>query len=259
MKLPPSMLNKPLAMLPDYAAALLAGGIQPSRDTDAPAAVIMRGVAVIPVRGALAQCSDGYSTGYDDLRGAFLAAMAASSARAVVFDIDSPGGDVAGLFDFVDLIHAARGGKPIVAICSEVAFSAAYAIASACDFITVPRTGGVGSVGVITMLADISKALAAGGVAVHFVHYGAQKAEAGRAELTGVSDGVLSRVQASVDRAGELFVATVARNRGLSVDAVRATEAACFDGELGVAAGLADAVASPDEAFRALLADLDAA
>jgi ClpP class serine protease len=43
------------------------------------------------------------------------------------------------------------GEKPIHAILTENAYSAAYAIASAADRISVPRTGGVGSVGVITM------------------------------------------------------------------------------------------------------------
>ena len=55
---------------------------------------------------------------------------------------------------------------------------------------------------------------------------------------------------------GELFVETVARNRGLSVDVVRATEAGTFLGAKGVEAGLADTVMSPDAAFRELIASL---
>lgn len=222
------------------------------------------GVAVIAVHGLLVQklgtlrpaCG---MTGYDGIRANLLTALDDPEVRAIVLDLDSPGGEVSGCFDLADTIFAARGAKPLWAICAEHAYSAAYALASACDRVTVPRTGGTGSVGVITMLVDWSKALAEAGVTVHFVYYGEQKAEASRAELTGMSKGVLERVQASVDRAGDLFVSTVARNRDLTPAAVRATEAACFDGELGVAAGLADAVMAPDEAFRALLAELDAA
>lgn len=55
---------------------------------------------------------------------------------------------------------------------------------------------------------------------------------------------------------GELFVDTVARNRGLAASAVRDTEAATYLGAAAVTAGLADAVQSPDQAFRALLTTL---
>jgi ClpP class serine protease len=286
------LFNVPLAVLPDKAEVAMAaladrlgiahlfradGGAVVLAGNDAMKAFggdvapsasrgydVVAGVAVIEVEGLLVQklgtmrpyCG---MTGYDGIRSNLLEALADPEVRAIVLDIDSGGGEVAGCFDLADTIYAARGVKPLRAICSEVAYSAAYAIASACDNIAVPRTGGVGSVGVITMLVDMSRALAAGGVAVHFIHYGDQKAEAGRAQVTGVSKDMLARLQASVDRVGELFVATVARNRGISAAAVRATKAACFEGELGVAAGLADAVASPDEAFSALLADLDAA
>lgn len=286
------LFNVPLAVLPDKAEVAMAaladrlgiahlfradGGSVVLAGSDALQAIsgdgmpaaqrgysVVSGVALIEVQGLLVQklgtlqpyCG---MTGYDGIRSNFLTAMADPEVKAIAFDIDSGGGEVAGCFDLTDTIYAARGDKPICAILSETAYSAAYALASACDYITVPRTGGCGSVGVITMMVDMSRALAAGGVAVHFIHYGAQKAEASRAQATGVSKEMLSRVQASVDRAGELFVETVARNRGMKASAVRATEAACFDGELGVAAGLADAVASPDEAFRALLADLGSA
>ena len=52
------------------------------------------------------------------------------------------------------------------------------------------------------------------------------------------------------------FASAVARNRGLSFDAVRATQAGMFQGADGVDVGLADAVASPREAFSALLTEL---
>ncbi|HLN23894.1 MAG TPA: S49 family peptidase, partial [Patescibacteria group bacterium] len=55
---------------------------------------------------------------------------------------------------------------------------------------------------------------------------------------------------------GELFVATVARNRGLDPAKVKATQATTFLGAEGVKVGFADAVMAPDEAFRSLLAEL---
>jgi ClpP class serine protease len=61
------------------------------------------------------------------------------------------------------------------AILNECAFSGAYAIASAADRITVPRTGGTGSIGVVWMHCDFSGALNDAGIKVTFVKRGARK------------------------------------------------------------------------------------
>lgn len=224
---------------------------------------IAGGVAVVGVRGVLInrlgmlRPLGRYATGYDGIRQAFLGAMVDPQVRAIALDIDSPGGMVSGAFDLADAIYASRGrGKAIWSILSEEAYSAAYLLASATDRVLVPRTGGAGSVGVITMLVDLSGMLKEAGVAVHFVHYGERKAEEGRAQLTGVKPELLGRIQSEIDRLGEMFVGTVARNRGLSVEAVRAQQAGTYPAELAVGAGLADAVMAPDEAFRALRATL---
>lgn len=220
---------------------------------------VVEGVAIIPVTGTLVQklgTLKPYSgmTGYDGLRANLSMALADDAVRAVVLDIDSPGGEVAGCFDLADSIYRARGSKPIWSILTESAYSAAYALASACDRIVVPRTGGTGSVGVICMHVDMSKALGAAGVNVTLIHYGDRKADG--ADSKPLSDEALSRYQSDVDAMGELFVKTVARNRGLSVKAVRATQATTFLGAAGVEIGFADAVQAPDEAFRSLLAEL---
>lgn len=216
-------------------------------------------VAVIPVQGTLVQklgTLAPYSgmTGYDGLRANFNMALDDNAVAAVVLDIDSPGGEVAGCFDLVDLIYAARGRKPIWAILTESAFSAAYALASACDRVIVPRTGGTGSVGVITAHVDFSQALTQAGIAVTLISYGARKADAN--EVSPLSREARERIQADVDTLGELFVATVARNRNLPAHRVRATQAATYLGMEGVAVGFADDVMAPDEAFGALLAQV---
>ncbi len=223
-----------------------------------PYTVTADGVAIIPIRGVIVQrfglCTDWGITGLDGVRTRFALAMADQDVRAIAMDIDSVGGEVAGTFDLVDAMHAARGTKPIWAILNEEAYSAAYAIASAADRISVPRTGGAGSIGVLAMLVEWSKAMAEMGVTVNLVRYGKQKMEVNQAEP--LSDPARARVQAQVDECGELFVATVARNRGMTPAAVRDTEAGTFLGPEAVRLGLADIVAAPDEAYRALVATL---
>jgi capsid assembly protease len=220
---------------------------------------VVSGVAIVPIVGTLVQklgTMRPYSgmTGYDGIRLNVLQALSDPEVEAIVLDIDSPGGEVAGCFDLVDTIYSARGMKPIWAVLDESAYSAAYAIASAADRITVPRTGGTGSVGVICMHADFSKALDKAGISVTLITYGARKADG--QEVVPLSKEALARFQSDVDAMGDLFVETVARNRGLSPATVRSTEATTFLGADGVKVGFADAVMAPDEALRALLAEL---
>lgn len=214
------------------------------------------GVAVIPILGTLVQKSGSlrpYSgmTGYDGIRQAFLTALYDPDVKAIVLDIDSPGGEVAGCFDLVDEIYKARGRKPIWSILSESAYSAAYAIASAADRIFVPRTGGVGSVGVIVIHMDWTKKITDEGLTVTIITYGNRKAESN--PYRKLSDEARDAIQSDVDEIGRLFVSTVSRNRGISEKVVRNTQAQCFMSAAGVEIGFADEVASPDQAFRKLL------
>lgn len=282
------LFNRPLAILPDKAEIVMAaladrfgvarlfradGSVVPLawRDGDdyddrEPAEYkpyeVVNGIAVIPIEGTLVHrlgSLHSYSgmTGYDGIKQLFAYAWDDAEVRAIVLDIDSCGGEVSGCFDLVDVIYAARqsGEKPVWAVLDENAFSAAYAIASACTRVTVPRTGGTGSVGVIAMHCDLSKALSIHGITVTLITYGARKADG--SETLPLSDEARKRFQADVDAMGDLFVATVARNRGLSPGAVKATEAGTFLGAAGVAAGFADACQAPDEAFAELLASLN--
>ncbi|CAD6169340.1 serine peptidase [Escherichia coli] len=217
---------------------------------------ILEGIAVIPVHGTLVQklgTLRPYSgmTGYDGIRRNFLTALNDPDVKGICLDIDSPGGEVAGCFDLVDTIFACRGQKPVHAILSESAYSAAYAIASAADRILVPRTGGVGSVGVIYVHCDMSRQMKDEGLNVTIITCGSRKAET--SPLRPLSEAARSALQADIDATGTLFIETVARNRGISADAVRALEARTLRADEGGQAGLADDVMSPDEAFSLLL------
>ncbi|MFC0140360.1 S49 family peptidase [Erwinia mallotivora] len=216
----------------------------------------LEGIAVIPVHGTLVQKLGSlrpYSgmTGYDGIRHAYLSALADPDVKAICLDIDSPGGEVAGCFDLVDEIYQARGVKPVHAILTECAYSAAYAIASAADRIVVPRTGGVGSIGVIVMHVDWSQKIKSDGLQVTIITYGDHKAETN--PYVPLSDVARASLQDEVDAMGRLFVETVARNRGITDDIIRKTQAACFMAPDGVRLGLADAVAAPDAAFNELM------
>jgi len=216
------------------------------------------GIAIIPITGTLTKTwgLDPYSgmTGYDGIREKVLAAMEDDDIDGIFLDIDSPGGAVAGCFDLVDIIYASsakKGGKPIYAIANEQMCSAAYAIGSAADKVFTPRTGEVGSVGVITLHADYSKALDKDGVKVTVLRAGAHKAEGSPYEP--LKPEVAARIQETIEDMRSIFIDTVARNMNMTKKAVRETEALTYIGEKATGIGFATAVASTDQAWTQLL------
>lgn len=215
------------------------------------------GLAIIPVSGTLIN-RFGYSwgsvTGYNFIRSQLDMAMADPDVRGIVFDLSSHGGEVAGCFELVDDIYAARGGKPMLGVIDAHCYSAAYAIASALDRVVITPTGGAGSIGVVAMHIDMSKALDAAGVKVTFIHAGKHKVDGNPFEE--LSDEVRADIQSRVNRSYDTFVATVARNRGLSESAVRDTEAQTYRAEDALQLGLVDAIASPSKAVQAFFSEL---
>lgn len=212
-------------------------------------------LAVVPVIGSLVH-KNGLNpssgmTGYDGISQKIKAAVADPDVSGIFLDIDSPGGEVSGCFDLADQIREARESKPVWAICNEVAYSSAYAIAAQASRIIVPRTGGVGSIGVVTMHADWSVALAKDGIDVTLIHAGAHKVGGNPYER--LPENVRDDIQARVDEIYDLFLTTVSLGRGKSKDQFQATEAKTFMGEAAVGAGLADSVMSPNEAVQAFL------
>lgn len=203
------------------------------------------GVAVLPIVGTLVQRADWLDAmsgmiGYGHIERMFAAALDDPSVKEIILEIDSPGGEVAGAFDMADRLFEARGEKPIKAIATELAASAAYLIASAADEIVAPRTGSVGSIGVVATHVDYSKALDKRGIAVTFIYAGEKKVEGN--PFQPLPESVRAEWQAEINEVYQLFVETVARNRGLSADWVQKTEAAMFMGRHAVDVGLANRV-----------------
>jgi len=214
------------------------------------------GVAVIPVQGTLVQRSSGLDaesglTSYARIGAEMRDALANAEVRAILMEIDSPGGEVAGLFDLADAIYQAREVKPVWAIANENAYSAAYAIASAAERIVLPRSAGVGSIGVVAMHMDQSAKDAKQGYVYTPVFAGDRKIDG--SEHFPLSDEARNSLQAEVDRLYGLFVSTVARNRNINPDAVRATEAGWLNPGEAVAGGFADGIAT----FADTLAELE--
>lgn len=217
-------------------------------------------IAVIAVQGTLVyklRSLRPFSgmTGYAGIRTNFTAALSDPQVKGIMFDIQSPGGEVSGLFDLCDFIYENRNTKPLAANLTEYAYSAAYAIASCCPLVTCPRTGGAGSIGAIWLHADLSKMIKSSGIKISMVQFGERKTD-GRPEIP-LSPEARARVQGEIDLMGNMFVDLVARNRGMERQKVVDTQAGSFMGQEAVNIGLVDHVAAPDTAFRIFRQSID--
>ena len=263
--------GRPLAIAPRALDGLLAAGqmLDARQATfltgDAPPvthAVTNAGIAVVPILGPLVTRGDWLTSllgasDYGEIASAVEAALADPSARAVLLEIDSPGGEVGGLFDLVDRLVSLREAaqKPLWAVANESALSAAFAIASVADRLYVTRTAEVGSIGVVAIHVDESVADVMAGHKWTLVHAGDRKIDGNAHEP--LSDAAFSAIKADVDALHADLVAMVARNRNMSPDAVRATEAAIYRGQRGIEAGLADKLGTVDLALADLARALE--
>jgi signal peptide peptidase SppA len=220
---------------------------------------IIDGIAVIEIAGTLVHRGAwiGQSSGvtsYEGIAAQLQAALGDPAVRGIALDIDSFGGEVAGAFDMADHIRAVGAQKPVHAFIAEHALSAGYVLASQADRIVLPRTGGVGSIGVVALHTDMSGALEQKGIAVTLIHAGAHKIDANPYQP--LPDAVQDQMQRELEVVRFLFAETVAAGRGdrLTHAAALASEAAVFRGADAIAAGLADDLADPVSAFRSFAA-----
>ena len=210
-----------------------------------------RGIAVLTIRGPLFQHPSlfqmfvgGTST---TQFGALLAdAVDDETISQILIDVDSPGGEVAGVAALAAQIRAARGTKPIVAIANSVASSAAYVLATSADELYVSPGGAVGGLGVVTAHEDTSAALAAAGVRVTLISAGPYKTEG---NPFGPLDAAAKKFM--LQRCGEIYGAMlqdVAKGRGCSVDTVRRGfgEGRTVGADAAMAAGMVDGQLSFD-------------
>jgi len=215
------------------------------------------GVAIIPVHGILVNRFSycwGFVTGYNFIRSQRAAAEADDDVKLIVYDCNSYGGMVAGCFETADAIFEGRSEKPSLAVVDAASYSACYAIASAASRVVAVSSAGVGSIGVVAMHTNISSMLERWGIEITFIHAGAHKVDGH--PYAALPDDVKKNIQASIDKNYATFVNSVARNRNLSAQVVKDTEARTYDADDALALGLIDAVQTPSQAVAAYLDEL---
>lgn len=210
------------------------------------------GVSIVRIEGALTKYGSSFGGGTSSvsLRKAIRTAARDESTSAIVLEIDSPGGSVAGIADVVDDIKQARESKPVVAYVEDMAASAAYWIASAADSILSNRTALVGNVGTMIGLYDYSGQAAADGVKAVLIKSGEFKGMGmPGAEITDAQKAELSREVAAINKS---FVGAVTDGRKLTEEQLKdVTTARTYVGEEAVTIGLVDRIGTLDDAKEA--------
>ena len=213
-------------------------------------AEIEDGIGRIQIYGPLFQ---GFWTDYTDIREAFDTFMDDAGARAVVLDIDSPGGQVHGaLSELASAMLARRAEKPVIAVANEQATSAAYWIAAqAGEVVAASQSAVLGSIGVIATHWDYSKMLEQDGIAVTEVVSGRLKNALSRYRpLSRDGRQLLAEL---VESAFRDFIEHVSAGRGLSDKAIRDLEGGILLGQAAVDADLADRIESLDDVRAGLI------
>jgi capsid assembly protease len=217
-------------------------------------------VAVIPIYGVIAPRMNLMSdmsggTTFESLTAQLSEAMANKAVKTIVFDVDSPGGSVAGATEFAAAVREARTKKPIIAQAQYLMASAAYWPMTNATHIYASPSANIGSVGVYGIYEDVTEALAKLGVKQEVIAAGKYKAEA--AGVGPLTDEQRGHLKSMIDAAYETFLGDISKGRGVAKDAVRSGygEGRVLNAKAALAAGMIDGISTLEDTIaRALSA-----
>lgn len=208
------------------------------------------GVATVAVVGPIFRRANLFSmfsggTSLEVLARDLREAAAGDQVKAIILELDTPGGEAAGICEAAALVRTLSGQKPLHAYVDGDACSGGYWLASACESVVCSPTAVLGSVGVVVTLTNAQDPERLEIVSAQSPNKRPDLAtEEGRGEYQRLADELCA-----------VFVADVARYRGVSEEKVLSDFGAggLRVGKAAVQAGLADRVSSY-EALQARLA-----
>jgi signal peptide peptidase SppA len=212
-------------------------------------------IGVLPVIGSIVHRGNVFTeasgTASADILGAkFDELVSRSDVGSIILDIDSPGGEAAGIQQLAAKIAGARGIKPIIAQVNHEAASAAYWLATAADEIVATSSGEVGSIGAYAYHINRSGLNETLGIKPTYISYGEYKTE-GNPDGP-LTDEALAEVQANVDRVGKQFESDVAEYRGVDLATVRKDwgKGRMIDASRAKTLGMVDRIGTLEETIR---------
>jgi len=214
-------------------------------------------IGIISIKGKLSNTNSPWAkffglAPYNDVREALVYAATDESIESILLDIDSPGGTVSGMTETADLISTVAQYKPVKAYSSGTMASAAYALGSRADTVSISDTAMAGSVGTILSLMTYEKHLEKEGITPHIIRSGKFKAVGGpMEELTSESKAYL---QEQVDYTADIFLGSVVKERSLDLASISDIQSGKeFIGKKAVSVGLVDTIESFDDVMDKLM------
>lgn len=208
-------------------------------------------VAVIPLYGTISS-SQGtgvfaeQSTTPQNFKRMLKKAGDDNSVKAVVIDINSPGGSVVASDEIARAVGEFE--KPTVARVGEIGASGGYYVASAADYIVADRASIVGSIGVISIFPEYSRLMEKIGVNMTVIKGGEYKDfSTGFRPMTDEEKAMMGDM---VDDIYDQFLTVVADNRNLSKDYVKSIAGGrVYTGQRAKELGLVNEVGNMDTAI----------
>lgn len=207
------------------------------------------GVAILGVEGPIFRYSNLFTAisgaeSYQMLSMDLDAALNNPAIKAVILNINSPGGQVDGASEFSSMVRNARKKKPVIAYVSHLGASAAYWIASAAERVVVEKGAMVGSIGTVaTIRTDSEKN-----------EFSIVSSQSPKKRPDVKTDEGKQQIQSLVDAQAQVFIESVASNRGVSAEDVVAKfgQGGLLMAASAVHIGMADSVGT----LESLIAEL---
>ncbi|MBR4228930.1 MAG: signal peptide peptidase SppA [Bacteroidales bacterium] len=193
--------------------------------------------------------------GKQDVAGDYFARViskvrADSTIKAVVFRVNSPGGSVLASEKIKAGIELLMKEKPVVASYGNYAASGGYWISNNCDKIYSDATTLTGSIGVFSMIPDLSKTVR-DLAHVNIVTVGSSKHADMYSLMRPLDQEELDYMQASVENIYTRFVNTVSEGRGLEPDFVDSiAQGRVWAGSDAIKIGLVDEIGTLEDAVK---------
>ncbi|PNV85929.1 MAG: signal peptide peptidase SppA [Desulfobacteraceae bacterium] len=215
-------------------------------------------LAIVTISGSLTTSNRAYNryigmVSYDEIRNAVFSAIDADGIEGIVLNMDTPGGQASGVSELSDFLSEVdESVKPIYTYTGTSMASGGYWLGSVGREVYASKLATVGSIGVITVHASYEKMYKDNGVEITVLRAGEFKALGSPYEK--LDDKARSQIESQMNAIYDVFLETVAENRGTSVNSLKETaaEGRVFVGDDAVAIGLADHVTS----FDAAIADI---
>lgn len=216
---------------------------------------ISDGIAVLSVVGTLGYESYWGAGTYTSLRAKVEALLLNDDVSKIVLDINSPGGDVNGLFECCEYLAKAKEQKPIHVHVTGMCCSAAYAIAVSCTDITATQTSEIGSIGVYASAYDDSEYMKKEGILSKI--FRSKNAE--NKNMSAFTDEGAKDIQDKIDFYEDCFYTVISENRGLDRGKCIDTfgHGSVFLAEEALSRGMIDKVSSYDEFIKSLSSSED--